>query len=282
MRSSRRTKANSAAVRRASGQKPERALEAARRSGRGRCLQGRRTRWSPRPTADWASRRRPRHGSQARERATCLSGMIAALRARGCRLRSGLRRRLAARPRGGDCRPADDRRRSRRCHPAGASLRSMNELIVRIAARGDGVTASGRHVPFGVPGDAVLDDGALAFGPHHQEPPCRHFPECGGCQLQHADDEAYRGYLVSRVERALAQHGLATADSPALSVAAEQPPPGNPQGAEGRARRVDRLQCRAVAPHHRHARVPHPAAGAVRAGRAAARSCWRTCSSLSG
>ena len=85
----------------------------------------------------------------------------------------------------------------------------MNEPILRIAARGDGMTASGRHVPFAVPGDAVAEDGTLVPGPHHQVPPCRHFPECGGCQLQQADDTAYRDYLTSRVETALAQHGLA-------------------------------------------------------------------------
>ena len=86
----------------------------------------------------------------------------------------------------------------------------MNDPIVRIAARGDGVTEAGRHIPFAVPGDVLLEDGVLAPGPHHQQPPCRHFPECGGCQLQHADDDAYRSYLVSRVQTALAQHDLVT------------------------------------------------------------------------
>src|SRR5881628_1350489 len=90
------------------------------------------------------------------------------------------------------------------------SLCSMAETIVRIAARGDGVSESGRHAAFAVPGDLLLPDGTIEPGPHHQQPPCRHFPECGGCQLQHADDAAYTGYLVSRTEGALAQHGLST------------------------------------------------------------------------
>ena len=84
------------------------------------------------------------------------------------------------------------------------------EPVVRIAARGDGVTASGRHLAFAAPGDMVADDGTVTPGPHRQVPPCRHFPECGGCQLQHVDDAAFAAYLVARVEGALAQHGLGT------------------------------------------------------------------------
>ncbi|WP_309661596.1 class I SAM-dependent RNA methyltransferase [Sphingomonas sp.] len=86
----------------------------------------------------------------------------------------------------------------------------MTETIVRIAARGEGVTESGRHFPFAVPGDTIANDGSIVAGPHHQVPPCRHFPACGGCQLQHVDDAAYGDYLAARIAGALAQHGLVT------------------------------------------------------------------------
>lgn len=84
----------------------------------------------------------------------------------------------------------------------------MSDAIVRIAARGDGVTADGRHAALAAPGDRLRADGTVEAGPHRQTPPCRHFPVCGGCQLQHVDDAAYADYLVDRVAGALAQAGL--------------------------------------------------------------------------
>ena len=92
----------------------------------------------------------------------------------------------------------------------------MSEPIVRIAARGDGVTAGGRHAAFAAPGDLLLDDGTIEPGPGHQAAPCRHFPECGGCQLQHLTDIAYAAYCEQRIAGALAQHGLSTEIRPAL------------------------------------------------------------------
>jgi 23S rRNA (uracil1939-C5)-methyltransferase len=87
-----------------------------------------------------------------------------------------------------------------------------SELIVRVAARGDGVTESGRHVALAAPGDRVTADGAILPGPHHQQPPCRHFPECGGCQLQHLDDPSFARFLQDRIATALAAQHIAAPD----------------------------------------------------------------------
>jgi 23S rRNA (uracil1939-C5)-methyltransferase len=85
---------------------------------------------------------------------------------------------------------------------------SQPETIVRVAAKGDGVTASGRHLPLAAPGDMLDANGALLPGPHHATPPCRHFGTCGGCQLQHLDEEALAGFVRDRVTHAAEQQGL--------------------------------------------------------------------------
>jgi 23S rRNA (uracil1939-C5)-methyltransferase len=85
---------------------------------------------------------------------------------------------------------------------------SDGETIVRVAAKGDGVTAEGRHVPLAAPGDVVQPDGSLEPGPHRAVPPCRHFPRCGGCQLQHLDEAALASFVRDRVVLAAEGQGL--------------------------------------------------------------------------
>lgn len=81
--------------------------------------------------------------------------------------------------------------------------------IVRIAARGDGVTGDGRHIAGGVPGDILDGAGGLIAGPNRAHPSCRHFGVCGGCQLQHVAESALADYVRDRVIGGLEGQGLA-------------------------------------------------------------------------
>ncbi len=85
---------------------------------------------------------------------------------------------------------------------------SLDEEILRVAAKGDGVTASGRYAAGAAPGDMLLADGSLQPGPHHAVPPCRHFGVCGGCQLQFLDEAALATFVTDRVVNAATGQGL--------------------------------------------------------------------------
>ncbi|MBX9884195.1 MAG: class I SAM-dependent RNA methyltransferase [Novosphingobium sp.] len=92
-------------------------------------------------------------------------------------------------------------------------------LIIRVAAKGEGQTADGRYVALAAPGDVLEADGTLTPGPDHAAPSCRHFPACGGCQLQHLSEGALAAYVGGRVEGAARGQGLdpGTVSPPHLS-----------------------------------------------------------------
>ena len=90
-------------------------------------------------------------------------------------------------------------------------MTEANEII-RVAARGDGVTADGRYVALAAPGDLLDPAGGLVHGPNHAAPPCQHFPICGGCQLQHLDDNSLRKFIADRISHALATQQVVAAE----------------------------------------------------------------------
>ncbi|NBB25307.1 class I SAM-dependent RNA methyltransferase [Porphyrobacter sp. SLTP] len=98
---------------------------------------------------------------------------------------------------------------------------TLSEPIIRLAAKGDGVTVSGRHIAGGVPGDMVDAAGTITPGPHHIAPACRHFGVCGGCLLQHADDTALAEFVEGRVVNAARGQGL----EPAVLLPVHLSPP---------------------------------------------------------
>lgn len=113
------------------------------------------------------------------------------------------------------------RRRARR-----GGGRQQEVTVEALGAKGDGLaTVDGRplFLPQTLPGDRVLarvtgERGGgfkgevielLESAPNRVEPPCPFFGPCGGCALQHLEDQAYAAWKEQQLTVALGRKGLA-------------------------------------------------------------------------
>lgn len=102
--------------------------------------------------------------------------------------------------------------------------------IIRMGLHGDGIADGPIFVPRSLPGETVegvlegqtlTDLRVLTPSDRRVSPPCRHFKSCGGCQLQHADDDFVAEWKVDVVRQALNAHGLETVFRPIMTSPAQ-------------------------------------------------------------
>ena len=115
------------------------------------------------------------------------------------------------------------------------TVSSTSIPILRLAARGDGIAADGRHVPGAIPGDLLAADGSLVPGALRIAPACRHYGDCGGCQLQHAPDTLLADFARDRILEPLARVGLVPKEVRPTHIS----PPGTRRRAALRATRTN-------------------------------------------
>jgi hypothetical protein len=134
------------------------------------------------------------------------------------------------------------------------------EEIVRVAAKGDGVTASGRHAHWPRPGDWLAADGTLQPGPHHAQPPCRHFGSAAGASCSTSTRRRSPASCATACSTPPKGRAWSPACRSRAPVAAEHPPPRH--AARGQRRRrpligfneagshkvVDMRECHVLAP----------------------------------
>lgn len=102
--------------------------------------------------------------------------------------------------------------------------------IDELGAKGDGVATDGTFVPFTLPGDLIEIDDALdnyqnlppslvvRASSFRVEPICKHFGVCGGCSLQHLEQDQYLKWKRQLVVDAFSNVGIETEIDPCSPI----------------------------------------------------------------
>lgn len=102
--------------------------------------------------------------------------------------------------------------------------------IERLGFRGEGVAEGPIYVAGTLPGETILADidgerGILKAveiaSPQRAAPFCKHYGQCGGCQLQHWDEAAYRQWKADQVVQAFKRCGVEIATPPLIDAHGE-------------------------------------------------------------
>jgi 23S rRNA (uracil1939-C5)-methyltransferase len=104
----------------------------------------------------------------------------------------------------------------------GDGIARQNHLVFFVAntAAGDVITAKlvEQH-KVGWRGELIA---VTEASPTRIKPPCIHYPECGGCQLQHLHEEAYRSWKLSTLTELLAKKSIVAKEILPLDISPPQ------------------------------------------------------------
>ena len=95
-------------------------------------------------------------------------------------------------------------------------------IIENLTHLGLGRTNDGDLIPRTLPGEEVDSEGRIITpSVNRVAAPCRHFKTCGGCAMQHANDDFVADWKNTIVQRALSAHGLTPTFRPILTSPAQ-------------------------------------------------------------
>jgi len=104
--------------------------------------------------------------------------------------------------------------------------------IDALGGKGDGIATDGTFVPFTLAGDVIEVDSeeenpgllphVVKASPHRIEPICQHFGTCGGCVLQHFEQQEYLNWKRQLVVDAFASSGIDAPVEPCIPTSIGQ------------------------------------------------------------